>query len=92
MASAFLRCPIVQRHMGMARSTLYAQVQNGLFPKPVKLGPRIVGWPESEIQMVSDARLAGYTDEQVKSLVCQLHQERVVAVSQKFKADTGGRK
>jgi prophage regulatory protein len=33
---------------GLRRSTLYARIGAGLFPQPVHLGPRAVGWVESE--------------------------------------------
>lgn len=34
---------------GIARSTIYKYVADGGFPQPVTLGPRCVGWVESEI-------------------------------------------
>ena len=34
---------------GLARSTVYKYVADGGFPKPVTLGPRCVGWVETEI-------------------------------------------
>lgn len=34
---------------GLARSTVYKYVAEGLFPKPVSLGDRSVGWVESEV-------------------------------------------
>ena len=39
----------VLKRTGKANSTLYEQIQKGLFPKPVKLGPRAVGWVEDEV-------------------------------------------
>jgi prophage regulatory protein len=35
---------------GMARSTIYKYIDEGLFPKPVSLGARSVAWVESEVQ------------------------------------------
>lgn len=35
---------------GLARSTVYKFVAEGRFPKPVKLGVRMVAWVESEVQ------------------------------------------
>lgn len=35
---------------GLARSTVYKFIAEGRFPKPVKLGARMVAWVESEIQ------------------------------------------
>jgi prophage regulatory protein len=34
---------------GVGRSTIYAMMNKNCFPKPVKLGPKMVGWIESEI-------------------------------------------
>ncbi|MEN3160333.1 AlpA family transcriptional regulator [Alkalimonas sp. NCh-2] len=35
---------------GLARSTIYKFIAEDRFPKPVKLGARMVAWVESEIQ------------------------------------------
>lgn len=34
---------------GLARSTIYKFVSAGLFPKPISLGERCVGWLEGEV-------------------------------------------
>lgn len=34
---------------GLARSTIYKFVSVDLFPKPISLGDRCVGWLESEV-------------------------------------------
>ena len=31
------------------RSTIYQYIKDGVFPKPVPLGPRAVGWLESDV-------------------------------------------
>lgn len=36
---------------GLARSTVYKFIAEDRFPKPVKLGVRMVAWVESEIQL-----------------------------------------
>jgi len=45
-----LRRPEVQRLTGLARSTIYSWISRGLFPKPVRLGERLVGWRESDLR------------------------------------------
>jgi prophage regulatory protein len=50
MVTKILRLPEVITRTGMSRSTIYLRIQSGDFPKPVPLGPRMVGWPESEIE------------------------------------------
>lgn len=49
MASPILRRPAVQTITGLSRSTIYAMISEGTFPKPIRLGKRAVGWPESSI-------------------------------------------
>lgn len=44
-----LRRKQVQARTGLSRSTIYAFIKAGLFPKPLTLGPRAVGWIESEV-------------------------------------------
>ena len=46
---SILRRKEVQVRTGLARSTIYLYIKAGLFPKPVALGPRAVGWIESEV-------------------------------------------
>jgi prophage regulatory protein len=49
MAQAILRLPQVKARTGLSRSTIYLRVSQGSFPRPISLGPRSVGWVESEI-------------------------------------------
>ncbi len=49
MPIQILRRPAVSRRTGLGRSALYAAIKAGRFPKPVKLGPRAVGWLEEEV-------------------------------------------
>ena len=46
---AILRRRQVEQRTGLSRSTLYQYIKDGCFPKPVPLGPRAVGWIESEV-------------------------------------------
>ena len=46
----FLKLPEVRARSAKSRSSIYQGVKDGTFPKPVKLGPRAVGWIESEIE------------------------------------------
>lgn len=50
MADAVLRLNQVKARTGLSRSTIYAYITQNLFPTPLKLGPRAVGWLESDIQ------------------------------------------
>lgn len=46
---SILRRKQVQARTGLSRSTIYAFIKAGLFPKSIPLGPRAVGWLESEV-------------------------------------------
>jgi len=48
--TTFLRLPDVMAKTGMARSTIYAAIDSGDFPKAVKLGERAVAWDSDEIE------------------------------------------
>jgi prophage regulatory protein len=39
----------VQQRTGLSRSSLYQYVKEGAFPASVQLGPRAVGWLESDV-------------------------------------------
>ena len=44
-----LRLKEVQHRTGLGRSTIYRWMDEGKFPKPVRLGARSVAWIEHEI-------------------------------------------
>jgi prophage regulatory protein len=44
-----LRRKQVEARTGLSRSTIYAFISEGVFPKPINLGNRAVGWIEAEI-------------------------------------------
>lgn len=74
-----LRLPSVIERLGKSRSPLYADIQAGLFVRPIKLGLRAAGWPESEVDRVIQARIAGASDEHLRDLVKRLHAKRAEA-------------
>lgn len=57
---AFLRRKQVEIRTGLSRSTIYQYIKDGAFPKPVPLGPRAVGWLESDVSewIVTRVRIA----------------------------------
>ncbi|MEB0008780.1 AlpA family transcriptional regulator [Pseudomonas sp. RTB3] len=44
-----IRLKDVKHSTGLGRSTIYKYISEGIFPKPVSLGDRAVGWVESEV-------------------------------------------
>ncbi|KZE25330.1 helix-turn-helix transcriptional regulator [Crenobacter luteus] len=53
-----LRLPEVMKLTGLSRSTLYALVQRGQFPRQIQLGARSVAWLSSDIEAWIAARIA----------------------------------
>lgn len=45
-----IRMPEVLRRVGVSRSDVYRKIWAGDFPKQIKLGPRAVGFLESDIE------------------------------------------
>lgn len=76
MVQTILRLPAVKAETGASRSTIYLRIQQGLWPKPVRLGPRSVGWPASEVAAINSARIAARNDEEIRALVAKLETAR----------------
>ena len=51
-----LRLPQVEQATGYKRSHIYALEAKGEFPKRIALGPRSVGWRQSEVIAWLDSR------------------------------------
>lgn len=73
--------PILKIHevltqQACSSSTLYRNIQSGLCTKPVKLGKRAVGWPGHEINALNAARIAGFSDDEIRKLTIELHTKR----------------
>ena len=54
------------------RSSLYAKIGEGLFPKPVKVGSRKIAWPEYEVNQVMAFYLRTTDEEERKIFVTNL--------------------
>lgn len=46
----YIRLPEVLKILGISRSTFYAGIKSGKYPKPTKIGKRISGWRAEEIR------------------------------------------
>lgn len=49
-SDSILRLPQIKVCTGLSRSTIYSHIDKGVFPKPVSLGARAVGWRKSDIE------------------------------------------
>ncbi|MBW2646496.1 MAG: AlpA family phage regulatory protein [Deltaproteobacteria bacterium] len=76
MKRTILRIPAVKFASGLSRSTIYLRISQGLWTKPVSLGPRAVGWPSDEVAAINAARIAGDTDDEIRVLVEKLKAAR----------------
>ncbi len=45
-----LRRQAVEAATGLSRSSIYAMMDAGDFPRPVRIGKRAVAWPQSAIE------------------------------------------
>jgi prophage regulatory protein len=57
MANTILRLPDVKARTGLSRSTIYLRVSQGVFPKPISLGGRAVGWVEEDVDQWLQQRI-----------------------------------
>lgn len=79
MLQTILRLPSVLAETGLSRSTTYLHISQRLWPKPVSLGARAVGWPAAEVAALNAARIAGKTDDEIRALVAKLESARKTA-------------
>ena len=54
----FLRLKQVKSLIGLCRSSIYNKINEGTFPRPVRLGPQSVAWLQSEVQLWMNERIA----------------------------------
>lgn len=50
MTEPHMRRPAVEAATGLSRSSIYAMMDAGDFPRPVRVGKRAVAWPQSAIE------------------------------------------
>ena len=58
MTETFLRRDDVERITGLSRSTLYALMSAGQFPKQFKISGRAAAWSQSEIAAWQEKQMA----------------------------------
>ena len=47
--SRLIRLPEVESRTGLKKSTIYAAMKAGTFPKSIVMGARLVAWPQAQI-------------------------------------------
>lgn len=58
MVEKHYRRPEVEEITGLSRTTIYAMMSRGEFPRPVRLTRKAVAWPESAITEWLNSRQA----------------------------------
>ncbi len=76
MLHTILRIPKIVSESGLSRSTIYSRAAEGLWPKLIKLGPRSVGQPASEVSTMNAAHISGKSEEEIRVLVLKLESAR----------------
>ena len=76
-----IRLKEVIENTGLSRSTIYKYVGEGMFPKPVPLGGRTVGWVDQEIDEWILAKIESRDAEKQGHASCYLEQHIAVLYS-----------
>lgn len=71
-----LRLPEVLKRRGRSRSSHYSDIKQGLFVKPILIGLRATGTPENEVNAINAARIAGMSNDEIRTLVVKLEAAR----------------
>ena len=73
-----LRLPEVKSLNGYrSDASIYNAIKIGLYPPGVAIGQRSKGWPDYEVVAIISARIAGYSDNQIRELVQKLLADRL---------------
>ena len=54
----FLRLKQVKSLIGLCRSSIYNKINEGTFPRPVRLGPQSVAWLQREVHLWMSERIS----------------------------------
>lgn len=77
-----LRMSAVVAHTGRSRMSIYRDVQDGLFTRPVRIGTNAIGWPDYEVASLIAARVADKSEDEVRALVAEFHEKRRTALDE----------
>lgn len=71
---AIWRIDVCKQEAGYrSNASIYNLVREGLWTKPVSIGQRSVGWPDTEVKAICSARIAGKNEAEIRELVTRLH-------------------
>lgn len=81
-----VRTPAAFKRLGVGKSQGYERIQQGLLPRPVKVGERASALPDFEVEAVIRAQIAGVSNADLRKLVLRLHEQRKSCVAQMAEA------
>lgn len=64
-----LKKPQVLKSQAIGKSTLHNRIRDGLFVPPISLGARSVAWPQHEVESITNALIAGKSQDDIRKLV-----------------------
>lgn len=70
-----LRADTVADRLAVSRSQLYLDVRRGVMPPPIRKG-KCISWPSHEVDEITQAIVAGSSDEELRGLVRTLIERR----------------
>lgn len=86
-AISLQRSPVASERLGRGRSTLHEDVRRGIMPPPIKVGSRWSAWPSDEVSAIARARIAGFSDDELRVLVKELVDRRKTAAPMQGRID-----
>ncbi len=79
-----LRAKDIKQKVGFSTATLYRHINEGIWPKPIRLGGKAVGWFTYEVDALIAAHVAENTKYQIKALVNSLEKLRTASAESCF--------
>lgn len=83
--SRFIKLPEVIHNNASCHAAVYAWINKGLYPSPIKVG-RMSVWTEEEDAAVRAARIAGRSEQEIREIVAKLETAREDAFQDTFPA------
>ena len=76
MINSLIRTIPARELLGFGKTQQYDEIRKGLHPKPVRIGTRATGFPANEMKALIDARIAGKSDSEIRTLIAAMHAAR----------------
>lgn len=71
---SFSRAPKVRARLAdVSNGTFYGRIASGLLPKGIPIGPNVIAWLDRDIDVIVEALLLRFTEDQLRQLVIEIH-------------------